>query len=54
MSQLPNPFGMNRPHPLDYAQAENPALVRRAAGYVLVGLAILPRLVRRGSHSIET
>ena len=32
-----------------------PPLPRRAAGYVLVGLAILPRLLRRrGSHSIET
>ncbi len=30
-------------------------LARRAAGYALVGLAILPRLFRqRGSHSIET
>lgn len=31
------------------------SLASRAAGYVLVGLAILPRLFRRrGSHSIET
>jgi len=32
-----------------------PPLAQRAAGYVLVGLAILPRLARRrGSHKIET
>jgi hypothetical protein len=33
-----------------------PSLPRRTAGYVLVGLAIVPRMLfrRRGSHTIET
>lgn len=45
----PDPTADARPRPV------KPPLVRRVAGYVLVGLAILPRLVRRrGSHSIET
>lgn len=37
------------------ARRERPALGHRLAGYVVVGLAIFPRLLRRrGSHSIET
>jgi len=35
--------------------ARRPSLAERAAGYVVVGLVTLPRLLRRrGSHSIET
>lgn len=41
--------------PVSAPRGRRASLPQRAAGYVLVGLAILPRLVRRrGSHSIET
>ncbi len=51
----PRAEGRREGAPASTADSHRPALPRRAAGYVVVGLAMLPRLLRRrGSHSIET
>ena len=56
MSQLPNPFGINRSHPLDYAGPDNPALVKffnSVYAWMCVGLAITATVAYLVSQNVD-
>ena len=56
MSQLPNPFGMNRSHPLEYAGPDNPALVKffnSVYAWMCVGLAITATVAFLVSQNLQ-